>query len=190
MNTLIAIMLCLYIFPEYSSSESIPIKSESHERNIIIDLNACFSKSQTICLSEIADSVTIVPFETTKQSLMAEGQKYMTFSIPYIFYNGKCFDWNGKFYGTIVKKGQGQYEINIMPDGETYANLNYSPLGNIYTNSIYEIVQKEIVEGKSWFRIRNQAPCDECVYQWLCPSPSDYEIDLDRTNLCHVNKTK
>ena len=110
MNTLIAIILYLCIFPKYTSSESIPIKSESHERNIIIDLNACFSKSQTVCLSEIADSVTFVPFETTKQSLMAEGQKYMTFSIPYIFYNGKCFDWNGKFYGTIVKKGQGQYE--------------------------------------------------------------------------------
>jgi len=81
-------------------------------------------------------------------------------------------------------------KINIMPDGETYANLNYSSLGNIYTDSIYEIVQKEIDEGKSWFRIRNQAPCDECVYQWLCPSPSNYEMDLGRPNLCNVKKNK
>ena len=79
-------------------------------------------------------------------------------------------------------------KINIMPNGDAYANLNHSVLGNIFTHSIYEIVQKEISEGQSWFRIRNQAPCNKCVYQWLCPSPSDYEISLDRINLCHIDQ--
>ena len=79
-------------------------------------------------------------------------------------------------------------KINIMPNGDTYANLNYPALGNIYTDSIYEIVQKEIDEGKSWLRIRNQAPCNECVYQWLCPPPSNYEIAIGRPNLCHVKQ--
>jgi pseudo-rSAM protein len=51
----------------------------------------------------------------------------------------------------------------------------------------HEIVHKEIDNGKSWFRIRNQAPCNDCVYQWLCPSPSDYEIAIGRQNLCHIN---
>ena len=50
-------------------------------------------------------------------------------------------------------------KINIMPNGDAYANLNHPVLGNIYINSIYEIVQKEVDEGKSWFRIRNEAPC-------------------------------
>jgi pseudo-rSAM protein len=77
-------------------------------------------------------------------------------------------------------------KINIMPNGDVYANLNYSVLGNIYTNSLYEIVSKEVEEGKSWFRIRNQTPCSDCVYQWLCPPPSNYEIALGRSNLCHV----
>ena len=77
-------------------------------------------------------------------------------------------------------------KINILPNGDAYANLNHPTLGNIYTDSIYEIVHKEVEIGKSWFRIRNQAPCTDCVYQWLCPPPSDYEIAIGRSNLCHV----
>ena len=77
-------------------------------------------------------------------------------------------------------------KINIMPNGDVYANLHHPVIGNIYENNIYEIIQKEIDEGVSWFRIRNQHPCSECVYQWICPSPSDYEIVLNRPNLCHL----
>jgi pseudo-rSAM protein len=78
-------------------------------------------------------------------------------------------------------------KINIMPDGDVYANVNHPVLGNMYTHSISEIIQNEIEEGKSWFRIRNQAPCTTCIYQWLCPPPSDYEIAIGgRPNLCHV----
>ena len=79
-------------------------------------------------------------------------------------------------------------KINIMPNGDAYANLNHPVLGNIFTDNIYEIVQKEIEEGKSWFRIRNQAPCTDCVYQWLCPPLSNYEIFIGCPNLCHVKK--
>lgn len=77
-------------------------------------------------------------------------------------------------------------KVNIMPNGDVFANLNHPSLGNIYKNSIYDLIRKEILEGKSWLRIRNQDPCNECVYQWLCPSPSDYEIAINSPNLCHV----
>ena len=77
-------------------------------------------------------------------------------------------------------------KINIMPNGDAYANLHHPILGNIYTHSIYEIVHKEMKEGLSWFNIRNQAPCNDCVYQWLCPSPSKYEAAMGRNNLCHI----
>ena len=78
-------------------------------------------------------------------------------------------------------------KINIIPNGDVYANLNHPALGNICTDNIYEIIHKEKEEGISWFRIRNQAPCNDCVYQWLCPPPSNYEIAIGRPNLCHVN---
>ena len=77
-------------------------------------------------------------------------------------------------------------KINIMPNGDAYANLNHPSLGNIYKCSLYEITQKEVEEGISWFRIRNQKPCTDCVYQWLCPTPSNYEIIIDRSNICHM----
>ena len=77
-------------------------------------------------------------------------------------------------------------KISIMPNGDVFANVKYPSLGNIYSHSIYEIIHKEMQEGKSWFRIRNQSPCNNCVYQWLCPSPSDLEIAIGRPNLCHV----
>ena len=77
-------------------------------------------------------------------------------------------------------------KINIVSNGDVYANLNHPSIGNIYIDNIYEIVQKEIDEGLSWLRIRNQAPCKDCAYQWLCPPPSNYEIIIGRPNLCHV----
>lgn len=77
-------------------------------------------------------------------------------------------------------------KINIMPDGEIYANVNHQSLGNIQTHSIHDIISRELEEGKSWLRIRNQAPCSSCLYQWHCPPPSDYEIEIGRSNLCSV----
>lgn len=77
-------------------------------------------------------------------------------------------------------------KINIMSNGDVYANVDHPKLGNIYMNSIYDLVQKEIEEGLSWFRIRDQSPCDTCIYQWYCPSPSKYEIAIGYSNLCHV----
>jgi len=79
-------------------------------------------------------------------------------------------------------------KINIMPNGDTYANVYHPLLGNIYVHSIDEIVEKELKEGKSWLRIRNQKPCKNCLYQWLCPPPSEYEIVLGRHNLCNVKE--
>lgn len=79
-------------------------------------------------------------------------------------------------------------KITIMPNGDVYANINHPLLGNMHTHSIYEIVHKEVEEGQSWFRIRNQVPCNNCIYQWICPSPSNYEIAIGRPNLCHVNQ--
>ncbi|HWR94937.1 MAG TPA: TIGR04150 pseudo-rSAM protein [Flavobacterium sp.] len=79
-------------------------------------------------------------------------------------------------------------KINILPNGDVFSNLNHPSLGNIYKSNIYDIVQKELFEGKSWLRIRNQAPCDACVFQWLCPPPSNYEIAIGRPNLCYVKQ--
>ena len=77
-------------------------------------------------------------------------------------------------------------KITIMPNGDIYANVNHPKLGNILDDCVYEIVKREIQNGISWYNIRNQYPCNNCLYQWLCPSPSDYEVHIGKPNLCHL----
>lgn len=71
----------------------------------------------------------------------------------------------------------------IMPDGTVYANLNESALGE-WTDPLYDIIHTELMEGNSWLYIRDKEPCLGCVYQWLCPSPSNYERVLQKKALC------
>ena len=75
--------------------------------------------------------------------------------------------------------------LTVMPDGSVYANVNAHQLGTI-NDSPYSLVYKEFIEGESWFKTREKLPCKECIYQWLCPSPSNYELILGKPNLCHV----
>ncbi|WP_319229249.1 TIGR04150 pseudo-rSAM protein [Draconibacterium orientale] len=77
-------------------------------------------------------------------------------------------------------------KIFILPNGNVHTNVNIEPVGNI-DDSPYSIVYKEMTEGNSWLRIRNQQPCTNCIYQWLCPSPSNYELVIGKPNLCHIN---
>lgn len=77
-------------------------------------------------------------------------------------------------------------KLNIMSNGDVYANPNFQKLGNIGKSSIYEILYLELSKNTSWLKIRNQTPCNECIYQWLCPSPSNYEVVIGKPNLCHI----
>lgn len=76
-------------------------------------------------------------------------------------------------------------KLFISSNGTVYGNMNDNPIGSI-DESPHSIVYREMTEGKSWFRIRNQKPCCDCVYQWLCPSPSNYELVIGKPNLCRV----
>lgn len=76
----------------------------------IIDISAGLKNIQTIKLSEIADSVTFIPFETNSLSIQGQGQKSIKFSSNYIFYYNKYFDWNGKYLGAIGRRGNGPFE--------------------------------------------------------------------------------
>lgn len=73
----------------------------------------------------------------------------------------------------------------VMPDGQVYANPNTEALGNIHETP-HRLVYREITEGHSWLRVRDSRPCCDCIWQWLCPSPSTYGQVLGRDNLCHI----
>ena len=118
------------------------------------------------------------------------------------FYNGQNIDFFKKYVYvekedlklTTAKKSifaRGKINENdfgkltIMPDGKVYANLYHAPLGTI-DDDIRELIYNEMDRGTSWRRIRNMNPCCDCVYQWLCPSPSNYELAIGKPNLCHI----
>jgi pseudo-rSAM protein len=77
-------------------------------------------------------------------------------------------------------------KLYIMPDENIYANCNNPAIGTI-NDSPYEVVYKEIQEGKSWLLTRNTRPCCECIYRWLCPSLSNYELVIGRPDLCMLD---
>lgn len=77
--------------------------------------------------------------------------------------------------------------LTITTDGKVYANVHQQSIGNI-DEDIRILVYKEMSEGDSWLRVRDMAPCSNCVFQWLCPSPSDYELEIGKSNLCHIVK--
>ena len=77
-------------------------------------------------------------------------------------------------------------QLNIIPNGTVYSNLSNKKIGNVNKESLNSMIADEICTGHSWLRIRDQKPCCDCIYQWLCPSPSNYELAIGKPNLCHV----
>ena len=73
--------------------------------------------------------------------------------------------------------------LTVLPDGRVYSNVNHPSLGTI-KNLPIDIVYKEFTKGQSWFNVRKQKPCSDCIYQWLCPSPSNIELAIGKPNLC------
>lgn len=82
---------------------------------------------------------------------------------------------NTNFFGTFI----------ILPDGKVYSGNLYSELGRI-EEGLYTLVYREVTEKRFWFNVRNQIPCNGCLYQWLCPPPSVYEYEIGKPNLCHI----
>lgn len=78
--------------------------------------------------------------------------------------------------------------MSILSDGTVYANLNSDALGNINSDSILSLIYKELEVNTSWRKIRGKAPCTNCIYRFICPPPSNYELALGRSNLCCIKE--
>lgn len=84
---------------------------------------------------------------------------------------------NTNFFGSLM----------VDSDGKIYSNFNYFPIGEI-DEDMAIIVSREMKEGEVWHKTRNNIPvCKDCIYKYLCPSPSNYEIIIGKNNLCHIN---
>lgn len=74
-------------------------------------------------------------------------------------------------------------KLAFLTNGKIYANVNHESIGSINEN-IISVIFKEITDGTSWRMVRDKEPCCDCIYQWLCPSPSNYELVINKLNLC------
>ena len=86
---------------------------------------------------------------------------------------------NSNYYGKLV----------IMANGDVYANVNEKKLGNINNGSLHEFANREMKDGNSWCKTRNNImPCKTCVYKYLCPPISSYEYNIGKYNMCKINR--
>jgi hypothetical protein len=64
------------------------------------------------------------------------------------------------------------------------ASLYAHPLWNVF-REFEEDMAFRLQTGES-----SSEPCASCRYQWICPSPSDYERVLGIPNLCHFRRAE
>lgn len=75
----------------------------------------------------------------------------------------------------------------VLPSGKVFANLNDPSPGEVTGRSLVDLVTRELNTGISWRRTRKDiSPCKNCLYQFLCPPISSYEIFMQRFNFCDV----
>lgn len=76
--------------------------------------------------------------------------------------------------------------LAVLPDGKVYSNLNQPSIGTL-KDPVYELIVNEMKSKRSWRWTRDDmSPCKDCLYRYLCPSPSNYESVIGKPNLCHV----
>lgn len=127
------------------------------------------------------DNYTIMPIfdgrnlQFFKENIFLEKQDIFntTISQREIFRNQKL---NSNFFGKLY----------VLPDGSVKANMNSTILGNINTNSLLEIIYLELHKNTAWRKVRDEEPCNACLYQFLCPAPSNYEMVISEPNLCNI----
>ena len=75
-------------------------------------------------------------------------------------------------------------KLYLMPDNQIYTHPGNVPLCSIadYKKTLY----KAILDDDTWFKIRDKEPCIDCVYQYICPSISGYELAIGKPNLCNL----
>ena len=78
-------------------------------------------------------------------------------------------------------------KLTVLSNGDVYANLNHPKIGNLNRVHIFDMVEKELHQGKSWTKVRKYVkPCKSCVFNVLCPPISNYEYTIGKYNLCNI----
>lgn len=161
------------------------INKENTKLHYVIESEEQYSNVEYLIEKFGIENYEIHPFFTEKNIDFFETTVFLneedifmkTFQMREIFRNQKL---NANFFGTLY----------VLPDGSVKANMNTPVLGNISTNELLDITYKELIDNTAWRTIRDSQPCNECIYHFFCPPPSDYERVIGRNNLCHVKSLR
>jgi pseudo-rSAM protein len=156
-------------------------KNKNIKLHFLIESTEHFETSMEI-INRIDDIETdIVPVYNRNNCSFFEENIYLEkedifseiMSMRKIFCNQKI---NSNYFGSLT----------VLPNGDIKANINSNSLGSIYNTSLLDIIYKEMIDNTAWRKVRNSQKCADCLYQFLCPPPSNYEIALGKSYLCHI----
>lgn len=157
-------------------------KDISKMKDLNIVWNAIvISKTELLAVQQLEGAVNIVPYyngnneEFFKEYIYNDLESILEYPIDKqtIFRRQTI---NENFFGKLF----------ILPNGEVHANMNCASLGNIKEMTLSEIVYKEMTQSTAWFKLRDKGKCKNCINKYLCPSISDYELTLQKYDLCNI----
>ncbi|MDD4637615.1 MAG: 6-bladed beta-propeller, partial [Bacteroidales bacterium] len=131
----ILLLLTLTLFACGGKKSGDSVNGDSQNGLVTFHLNAPPSKVEPLLLSELADSVSYVALETTKETItkygLRHGDRFYTIS------SGKllCFDKNGVYLHQVGSPGRGPGEY-IWYDFHLFSDFNYFTV-DITTNWVY-----------------------------------------------------
>lgn len=85
---------------------------------------------------------------------------------------------NKNFFGKLIIKDNKIYNAEIK--GKAIAKLKNKL-------NIKEIIFDALVHSNQWFLTRGKVrPCKSCVFKYICPPISDYELKANKYNFCNI----
>ncbi len=158
-----------------------PVFREMHCRwNFLVSSDDEFDEVSRVIEAFKIENVMVYPFYNFRNLVFFESRVFME-ERDILFGNIS----KQTYFSRQIINENNFGKMKVLPQGTLFSNLNNESIGCI-DDFVPELLFRELKNGNSWLNIRNMQPCSDCVYQWLCPSPSNYELAIGKPNLCHV----
>ena len=172
--------LCVYVNNSFSTDKLNELKKLT--RNLNIQWIYIIENEKDIEGADFTNNVSAVSFYNKQNLFFFEKNIYLTLEDllespieKQTIFRRQALNEN--FFGKLF----------ILPSGEAYSNLNKESLGNIKTDSLAQLIYNEFDNSRAWLRTRDSVDvCSNCQNRYLCPSISNYELVIDKPNLCHI----